>query len=93
MTILPPFTSDGLLPPGDYELSFDKIKQSLLGGEVSSLTVQVKNTRAIPSIAQQAALNRVGLPDVLSLEGEGLTVVGGGSLVNSAKHRRCSSRR
>ncbi len=63
-------------------LEFGEIKRVPLGGDVSSLTVQVKNTRSIPSVAQQAAMNRIGLPDVLSLEGDGLTVVGGGSLVN-----------
>lgn len=30
MTTLPPFTSNGLLPPGDYELSFDEIRKSFL---------------------------------------------------------------
>ena len=28
MPIIPPFDSDGLLPPGDYELSFDELRQS-----------------------------------------------------------------
>jgi ribosome-binding protein aMBF1 (putative translation factor) len=28
MPIIPPFDSDGLLPPGDYELSFDQLRQS-----------------------------------------------------------------
>jgi hypothetical protein len=30
MPIVPPFDSDGLLPPGDYELSFDELRQSSL---------------------------------------------------------------
>jgi hypothetical protein len=30
MPIVPPFDSDGLLPPGDYELSFDELRQSAL---------------------------------------------------------------
>jgi hypothetical protein len=30
VTVLPPFNSDGLLPPGDYELSFDELRKSLL---------------------------------------------------------------
>jgi hypothetical protein len=32
MPIIPPFDSDGLLPPGDYELSFDELRQSRLAG-------------------------------------------------------------
>src|SRR5882724_11780386 len=30
MSILPSFTSDGLLPPGDYELTVDELRESLL---------------------------------------------------------------
>ncbi len=30
MTVIPPFDSDGLLPPGDYELSIDELRQSRL---------------------------------------------------------------
>ncbi len=29
---IPPFEPDGLLPPGDFELSFDELRQSLLVG-------------------------------------------------------------
>jgi len=35
---LPPFTSDGLLPPGDYELTFDELRHShLVEGPVGSI--------------------------------------------------------
>ena len=30
MAILPPFTSDGLLPPGDYELTLEALGASML---------------------------------------------------------------
>ena len=30
MTLIPPFEADGLLPPGDYEVSFDELRQSVL---------------------------------------------------------------
>jgi hypothetical protein len=30
MAGIPPFEADGLLPPGDYEVSFDELRQSLL---------------------------------------------------------------
>jgi hypothetical protein len=42
---LPPFTSDGLLPPGDYELSLAGLRESMLvrgpGGEQGSPTWDV----------------------------------------------------
>ncbi len=30
MAVIPPFEADGLLPPGDYEVSFDELCQSIL---------------------------------------------------------------
>jgi hypothetical protein len=30
MGLIPPFDSDGLLPPGDYEVSLDELRQSML---------------------------------------------------------------
>jgi hypothetical protein len=63
-------------------LEFGDVEVKSLGDNVSSVTATVKNTRAIPSIAQQAAAHNIGLPDILSLEGKGLTVVGGGTLIN-----------
>jgi hypothetical protein len=30
MTAIPPFDADGLLPPGDYEASFDELRRSVL---------------------------------------------------------------
>jgi hypothetical protein len=30
MAVIPPFDSDGLLPPADYEVSFDELRRSLL---------------------------------------------------------------
>lgn len=53
-----------------------------IGPETFSVTAEVRNTRLIPSIAQQAIQHRVGLPDTLSLSGPEVTVVGGGVLVN-----------
>ena len=42
MAVIPPFEPDGLLPPGDYELSFEEPRQSILvvgpGGDVRSPT-------------------------------------------------------
>ena len=63
-------------------LEFAEIKVEPVGGDLRSVTATIRNTRAIPSIAQQAAAHRIGLPDIASLEGPGLTVVGGGTLVD-----------
>src|ERR1700722_11757755 len=30
MLLIPPFETDGLLPPGDYEVSFDELRRSIL---------------------------------------------------------------
>jgi hypothetical protein len=30
MSKVPPFEQDGLLPPGDYEVSFDQLRSSVL---------------------------------------------------------------
>jgi hypothetical protein len=30
MAVIPPFEADGLLPPGDYEVAFDELRQSIL---------------------------------------------------------------
>lgn len=42
MAVIPPFQADGLLPPGDYEVSFDELRRSILvvgaGGEAMSPT-------------------------------------------------------
>jgi Zinc carboxypeptidase len=63
-------------------LEFGDVEVKPLTGEVFTVTATVKNTRAIPSVAQQAAAHNIGLPDVLGLEGPGLTVLAGGRLVD-----------
>jgi hypothetical protein len=36
MALIPPFNSDGLLPPGDYEVTFDQLRKSpLVMGTIS----------------------------------------------------------
>ena len=64
------------------KLEFGDIEVKPLNAEVFTVTATVKNTRAIPSVAQQASAHNIGLPDVLSLEGPGLTVLAGGRLVD-----------
>ena len=63
-------------------LEFGDVEVKPLAGDVFTVTATVKNTRAIPSVAQQAAAHNIGLPDVLSLEGPGLTVLAGGRLLD-----------
>src|ERR1035441_5067908 len=42
MAVIPPFDPDGLLPPGDYEVSLDELRQS-------SLVLGPNNPREYPS--------------------------------------------
>ncbi|WP_435011158.1 M14 family metallopeptidase [Tundrisphaera lichenicola] len=63
-------------------LEFGEVEVKPVVNDLFTLTATVENTRSIPSIAQQAANHNIGVPDILSLEGNGLTVVAGGRLVN-----------
>ncbi len=63
-------------------LEFGDVEVKPLNNELFTVTAAVRNTRAIPSVAQQAANHNIGLPDVLSLEGDGLAVVAGGRLLD-----------
>ena len=63
-------------------LSWGEATAEALSPEVTALTVAVRNTRMIPSVSQQAAQRRIGLPDFADLSGPGLTVLGGGTLVD-----------
>jgi hypothetical protein len=65
------------------KLEFGDVEVKPLNAEVFAVTATVKNTRAIPSVAAQAAAHRIGLPDILSLEGPGLSVLAGGRLVDT----------
>ncbi len=53
-----------------------------IGDEVIMVTALVENTRSIPTRSGQARRRNIGLPDTLSLSGEGIEVLGGGVLVN-----------
>jgi hypothetical protein len=63
-------------------LEFGDVEVKPLAADVFTVTAIVKNTRAMPSVAQQAAAHNIGLPDVLSLEGPGLNVLAGGRLLD-----------
>jgi hypothetical protein len=61
---------------------WDEVKAERLGPSTWSVTATLRNKRLIPSIAAQAARRKVGLPDNVSLTGQGLSVVAGGLLRN-----------
>ena len=64
-------------------IEWDGIKvEALAGSDLYQVTATVHNTRTIPSISQQAAHRKAGLPDTATIAGEGLTVVAGGPVVN-----------
>ena len=60
----------------------DELKVHKLADGVYTVTVALKNTRSIPTIAQQAVRHQIGLPDRLSLCGDDLSVAVGGPLVD-----------
>ena len=62
----------------------DELKVDKLADGVYTATVALKNTRSIPTVAQQAVRHQLGLPDRLSLSGDDLTVAVGGPLVDRA---------
>lgn len=63
-------------------VSWDEVKADRLADGTHVVTVAVRNDRLIPTVSEQASRRRAGLPDTLSLTGDGLTVVAGGPLVN-----------
>lgn len=62
------------------ELEFKWVGVKNLGGDVWEVTIEVENKRLIPTRTDIAARNRIGQPDLLTLAGEGVTVVASGSL-------------
>jgi hypothetical protein len=67
-------------------LEWDAIRVEKLGGPAEpatfAVTASVRNTRSIPTRAQQAVQRKLGLPDRFTISGEGLVVAGGGILIN-----------
>lgn len=62
------------------ELEFKWVGVKNLSGEVWEVTVEVENKRLIPTRTDIAARNRIGQPDVLTLSGNGISVVASGGL-------------
>ena len=63
-------------------LNFEGVKVEPLGDETYQITATIHNSRSIPSVLEQAARRKIGLPDTATLTGEGITVIAGGPLVN-----------
>ena len=64
-------------------IEWDGVKiEALPGSDLHQVTAAVHNTRMIPSVSEQAAKRKAGLPDTATISGEGLTVVAGGPVVN-----------
>ncbi len=61
---------------------WDEVKADPLGDGLFAVTASLKNAKTIPSISAQAARRKIGLPDTISISGEGLDVIGGGMLLN-----------
>ena len=58
------------------------MKVDRLGPGTLSISASVRNSRSLPSVSQQAAQRKIGLPDTLSLAGDRVSVVGGGVVTN-----------
>jgi hypothetical protein len=67
-------------------LEWDEVKVEAMGNPAEpsafAVTASVKNTRSIPTRARQAANRKLGLPDLFEISGPGLTVAGGGILID-----------
>jgi hypothetical protein len=61
-------------------LSFDHVDVQPLGGDLWQVTVEVRNEKIIPTRLALAASRGIGLPDRLTLAGEGIEVVAAGPL-------------
>lgn len=69
-------------------LEWDRVTVEKLGGPAGvgpatfAVTASVRNTRSIPTRAQQAVRRKLGLPDLFTISGPALVIAGGGILVN-----------
>lgn len=67
-------------------LEWDELKVEPIAGAAGptgfAVTASVRNTRSIPTRARQASNRKLGLPDLFEISGSGLTVAGGGLLIN-----------
>ena len=76
-------------------IKFDWIEVKSLGADLWQVTLEVANEKIIPTRTQIASNNKIGLPDRLTLTGEGVTVVASGTLndrfdktIDPIKHRK-----
>jgi murein tripeptide amidase MpaA len=64
-------------------LDWAGVEVERLGEELFQVTASVENARVIPTRSAQARGRNIGLPDRFSISGDGLTVVGGGLLLDA----------
>lgn len=59
-------------------VEWDEVSTEPLGNGIFAVNVAVRNTRLIPTVSDQSAQRRLGLPDRVEIAGQGLNVVAGG---------------
>ncbi|RUL82964.1 M14 family metallopeptidase [Tautonia sociabilis] len=64
-------------------LDWEAIEVEPLGGELFQVTASVANDRLLPTRSAQARRRNIGLPDRFSISGAGITVAGGGRLLDA----------
>lgn len=64
------------------ELAFEWTEAKHLGGDLWQITCEIANHRIIPTRLGHAASRKIGMPDVLTLTGEGVEVVASGTMSN-----------
>ncbi len=60
------------------QVEIEETRVDALGGGTFRVSATLRNLRRVPTRASLAASKKMGLPDLLTLEGEGITVVSGG---------------
>jgi hypothetical protein len=76
-------------------LDFEWAEAKNLGGDLWQITCEVGNSKIIPTRTAWAASQKIGMPDTLTLTGEGVTVVASGTLsdrldrtIDPVEHRK-----
>jgi hypothetical protein len=61
-------------------IGFESNEVKNLGGDLWQITVEVNNSKIIPTRTAWAASQKIGMPDTLTLTGQGVTVVTSGTV-------------
>lgn len=62
------------------ELRFGEPRIERMDGDLWSVTFEIHNDRTIPTRTAQAANRRIGLPDLLEIAGDGVSVIASGTV-------------